>query len=138
MAPRWEHFAHQADVGIRGFGETKARAFEQIGCALTALVTDIALVEPDTRVDFKCDAPDDELLLVEWLNRLIYEMATRKMLFSRFSVTISYSTLKASAWGIELDVARHQPVIEIKAATYTALRVATQGGEWMAQAVVDV
>ncbi len=26
---RWEHLPHEADMGIRGFGATKAEAFEQ-------------------------------------------------------------------------------------------------------------
>jgi hypothetical protein len=25
----WEHFAHEADVGVRGFGPTREAAFEQ-------------------------------------------------------------------------------------------------------------
>ena len=36
----------------------------------------------------RCEAPDDELLLVDWLNALIYEMATRHMLFGRFAVSL--------------------------------------------------
>ena len=50
-------------------------------------------------VDISCDAPDDELLLADWLNALIYEMATRKVLFSRFEVQISGHHLQATAWG---------------------------------------
>jgi len=42
---RWEHFPHDADVGIRGFGPTAAAAFEQAACALTAAVTS-SNVEP--------------------------------------------------------------------------------------------
>jgi len=26
---RWEHFAHEADIGVRGIGASKAEAFEQ-------------------------------------------------------------------------------------------------------------
>ena len=31
----WEHFPHDADIGIRGFGATPAEAFEQAAVALT-------------------------------------------------------------------------------------------------------
>ena len=134
----WEHFAHEADMGIRGFGATKAEAFEQVALALTAVVTDAAAVEPREAVSVACEAPDDELLLADWLNSLIYEMAIRKMLFSRFDVHIDGKRLSAQAWGEPADLQRHHPAVEVKGATYTALRVAHHDSGWVAQTVVDV
>ena len=83
---RWEHFPHQADVGVRGLGATLEQAFEQAALALTAVITDPADVAAREMMRLSCDAPDAELLLVDWLNALIYEMVTRNMLFSRFEV----------------------------------------------------
>lgn len=137
-AGTWEHFEHGADVGVRGFGASKVQAFEQAALALTAVVTDLALVEPRERVTVECDAPDDELLFAEWLNALIYEMSVRKMLFSRFAVRLDGGRLAAEAWGEPVDTARHHPAVEVKGATYTALRVARDNGGWVAQTVVDV
>ena len=94
---RWEHFEHGADVGVRGFGATKAEAFEQAALALTAAVADPAAVRPLERIELACEAPDDELLLAEWLNALVYEMSTRRMLFSRFAVTLEGPRLAAAA-----------------------------------------
>jgi SHS2 domain-containing protein len=138
MSGRWEHFAHAADVGVRGFGSTKAEAFEQAALALTAVVTDVEAVKPREVVAIACEAPDDELLFAEWLNALIYEMATRKMLFCRFEVRLEVTQLRALAHGERVDAKRHQPAVETKGATYTALRVARVGDEWIAQTVVDV
>ena len=53
-----------------------AEAFEQAALALTAVVTH-AQVEPNS-VEVRCEAPDLELLFVEWLNAVIYEMAVRQ------------------------------------------------------------
>jgi SHS2 domain-containing protein len=138
MAAHWEHFEHGADVGVRGFGASKAEAFEQAARALTAAVTDLGGVEPRDTVAIACEAPDDELLFAEWLNALVYEMATRKMLFSRFAVRLEGTHLSAEVRGERVDVARHHPAVEVKGATYTALRVAREGDEWVAQTVVDV
>jgi protein archease len=136
---RWEHFPHQADVGVRGYGETRAEAFEQAALAMTAAIADPARVEPRRAVEIECEAPDDELLLADWLNALVYEMAARRMLFSRFEVALEGRRLKARAWGEPADAMRHQPAVEAKGATYTALRVAQEpNGEWLAQCVVDV
>jgi SHS2 domain-containing protein len=136
--PRWEHYPHEADIGVRGIGATREQAFEQAALALTAVVTDPAGVTARAALAIDCEATDDELLLVDWLNALVFAMATRGLLFARFRVTIAGQRLTATAWGEPLDRARHQPAVEVKGATYTTLRVAAEDGRWIAQTVVDV
>jgi len=102
-APRpgasWAHFEHRADIGVRGTGPSREAAFEQAALALTAVVTPPERVMPHHRVELACEAADDESLLVAWLNALVYEMAVRRMLFSRFPVVIDGQPPRASAWG---------------------------------------
>jgi SHS2 domain-containing protein len=137
--PAWEHFYHMADIGVRGRGKTLAQAFEQTAIAMMAVITEPERIQPQQAIELSCAAPDQELLLVDWLNALVYEMATRKMLFSRFEVTVQEQQLTARAWGEKIDIARHEPTVEIKGATYTELKVAQlTDGSWMAQCVVDV
>jgi len=136
---RWEHFEHGADIGVRGIAPTKAGAFEQAALALTAVVVDPQRVRADEAVEVSCEAPDEELLLVDWLNALVYEMATRGMIFGRFEVGLEGTRLRARAWGERLDPARHEPAVEVKGATYTALSLGRDAsGAWVAQCVVDV
>jgi len=79
------------------------------------------------------------MLLVEWLNALVYEMSVGSMLFGEFSVDITDGELRATAWGERVDPERHEPAVEVKGATLTALRVApVAGGGWRVQCVVDV
>lgn len=137
--PRWEHFTHGADVGVRGVGASCAQAFEQAAVALMEAIADRATIGNTEVVDIECETPDIELLLVDWLNELIYEMATRKMLFARFEVQISDHHLQGRAWGERVDIERHHPVVEAKGATLTALQVRRAAdGVWRAQCVVDV
>jgi SHS2 domain-containing protein len=134
----WELFSHDADVGVRGFGSTVAEAFEGVALALTAVITD-GPIAPNTRVEVACEAPDRELLLVEWLNAVIYEMAVRHMIFGRFAIEIEDTRLCGTLWGEAADAKRHAPVCEPKGATYTALCVAQDAdGFWSASCVVDV
>jgi len=136
---RWEHFEHGSDIGVRGFGESVEQAFEQAGLALSAIVADLSRIAPSETVEVRCDAPDRELLLVSWLNAVVYEMAVRRMLFSKFRVVISGGSLTGSLGGEKVDRERHDLAVEVKGATVTALRVArAQDGEWIAQCVVDV
>ena len=135
----WEHFAHGADIGVRGRGSTPAAAFEQAAVALTAVVTDPAKVRPVESVRFRCRAADLELLLYDWLNSLVFHMATRRLLFREFRVTISGAELEAEALGEPVDMLRHAPAVEVKGATFTELAVRReQDGRWCAQCVLDV
>jgi tRNA nucleotidyltransferase (CCA-adding enzyme) len=136
---RWELLPHGADIGVRGIGSSKEEAFEQAAVALTAVITDPNSVAAKDLVEVTCDAHDDELLLVNWLNALIYEMATRKMLFSRFEVFIDQGSLRGKAWGEAIDENKHELGVEVKGATCTELKVAQdQEGGWLAQCIVDV
>jgi SHS2 domain-containing protein len=134
----WAHFAHDADIGVRGAGPTKAEAFRQAAFALTAVVTDPASVRTIDAVPVFCQAPTDEFLLVEWLNALIYEMAVRAMVFGDFSIDIEGESLRATVYGEAVNIARHQPAVEVKGATLTALKVSHGADGWHAQCVVDV
>jgi SHS2 domain-containing protein len=135
----WEHFAHGADIGVRGHGATAARAFEQAAVALTAVVTDPSRVRAVASVPIHCRAPDLELLLYEWLNSLVFHMATQRVLFAEFDVRIVGGELEAQARGEPVDVVRHAPAVEVKGATLTELAVRQeQDGRWCAQCILDV
>lgn len=134
----WELLPHDADVRVHGWGPTPNAAFEQAALALTAIITD-AHIEDSVAVEISCEAPDLELLFVDWLNAIIFEMATRQMLFGRFEPSIENNRLKATIWGESVDRVRHAPACEAKGATYTALQVAeVPKGQWSATCVVDV
>jgi SHS2 domain-containing protein len=135
----WEHFPHEADVGIRGWGATLEEAFAQAALAMTAAVTDPSRVLARDAVEVECEAADHEQLLYDWLNALVYEMAARRMLFGRFEIRVRNGKLEAKAWGEPVSVAKHRPTVEVKGATYTELDVAQRSdGIWVAQCVIDV
>ncbi len=137
-APSWQHFSHAADIGVQGRGRSLAEAFAMAATALVAAITDPAAVISRQSVSVVCAAPDREMLLVDWLNAVIYEMEMRQMLFSHFDVAIEGTRLSATLGGEPLDPERHQPAVGPKGATLTALKVAEEGGLWVAQCVVDV
>lgn len=137
---RWEHFSHEADIGVRGIGPTLKDAFEMAATALTAVITDPQNVKAQTPVTIKCQAPDRELLLYEWLNHIIYELDTRRMLFSKFEIEHMTDTeLQATIYGENVNHSHHNPAVDVKGATMTELRVyEMNGGQCVAQCVVDV
>ncbi len=141
-AQNWEHFAHGADIGVRGRGPTREAAFAQCARALTAVLTDPAGVREAGRIELQAQGPDDELLLVEFLNALVFELSAHRWLAARCEVSIEGAPggrLRATAFGEPVDVGRHQPAVEVKGATLTSLSVGRDAaGAWHAQCVVDV
>jgi tRNA nucleotidyltransferase (CCA-adding enzyme) len=66
-------------------------------------------------------------------------MAVRGILLSRFHVIINGLHLEADVGGESVDVARHEPAVEVKGATLTELHVGEDAsGLWTAQCIVDV
>jgi len=135
----WKHFSHVADIGVHGFGPTVAASFEQAALAMTSVVTELETLRPKEVVEIHCAAPNVELLLVDWLNAIVFEMATHKMLFCEFHVRIEGDVLNGRALGENISVSRHKPAAEVKGATLSELEVAQAlDGNWHAQCIVDV
>ncbi|MEE8528674.1 MAG: archease [Gammaproteobacteria bacterium] len=135
----WEHFSHDADMGVHGTGSSMAAAFEQAALALTAVVTDPVKVRSSATLCVRCEEPDPEMLFFDWLNAVIYEMATREMLFGRFHVEVENGVLTAGLRGEIVDRLRHAPAVEVKGATLTELDVhQDSAGVWHASCVLDV
>ncbi len=135
----WEHFAHQADIGIRGIGPTMEEAFAQAGIALMAVIGNPDQVCSTTQTTITCQADDPEQLFVDWINALIFKVAADHLYFSRFTVAIRDGTLTATGFGEPIDPERHETAVEPKAATYLMLQVRQRPDtSWIAQCVVDV
>ena len=58
---KWEHFPHGADIGVRGRGASPAEAFANAALAMTAVIAEPSAIRPETAVDIRCEAPDEEL-----------------------------------------------------------------------------
>ena len=107
---------------------------------MTAAITDPDGVESREDVAIECQAEGLEDLFFDWIDALVFEMGSRRMLFARFDVVVEPGRLHAHVWGEPVDRMRHAPAVEIKGPTYTELRVSDDPatGEWSAQCVVDV
>ncbi len=113
-------------------------AFENAAAALYSIMVKIESVQPKKALTVTVSAPDEELLLVEWLNALLSASDLEHMVFSSFKVTIQDISLTGTAWGERLDTERHEPKVEVKGATYHLLSVIKKNGIYTAQCVVDV
>jgi SHS2 domain-containing protein len=135
-------FDHEADVGIFGVGSSLEEAFQEGAKALFQVMADIGNIEPKNETTVKVEAPDEEALFVEWLNALLAQKDVEDMFFSDFMVSIERVqetfVLTGVAKGERTNPEKHHLKIEVKAATYSQLKIEKSGKMFRAQCVVDV
>jgi SHS2 domain-containing protein len=135
----YETFEHTADLGLRIHAPDLDTLFTEAAQALfSAIVEDLATVQPAERHDVELQGDDRAYLLFDWLNELLYQFDTHHRLFSRFEVRVEDNGLRGSAWGEPLDRDRHALEHEVKAITYHGLRVEQTADGWLAEVIVDI
>jgi SHS2 domain-containing protein len=137
-AKPFEIIDHTADVGIVAYGSDIKELFSNAALALVSLVTDIEDVREDFRRDVKIQSQDEDGLLVDWLNELIYLLDTEHTVFRRFDITsLDLGCLEAACYGEAIDPRRHTMRMEVKAATYHMLKIDEYNG-YRVQVILDV
>ncbi len=140
MRPRgFRPISHTADVGFRLWGPTLADIFLQGAAALVSLMTDRRRLRAREILTVDLAAADVEMLLVEWLNHLLYLYDTQNFLPRRTDILeISPTSMKARLHGERLDPQRHVLKTGVKAATYHQLAVTPSPQGWEARIIVDL
>ncbi len=124
MEKNFEIIDHTADVGIVAYGADMSQAFANAARALFSLITELDDVAEVLYRDVELTAPDEEGLLVEWLNELIYLFDTENIIFKRFDIIeLNHTQLKARSYGEKVDKSKHKLKTGVKAATYHMLKV---------------
>ncbi len=138
MEKDFEIVNHTADVGIIAYGADISQAFTNAARALFSLITELDDVEEILHRDIELTAPDEESLLVEWLNELICLFDTENIVFKRFDVTkLNNTQLKARSYGEKVDSSKHRLKTGVKAATYHMLKV-DKGDGCQVQVLFDI
>jgi len=139
----FETFEHKADMGIRGSGKTLAGAFTECAKAMFSVMIDLKSIKAKNNIEFKVEAADQEQLLIKFLNELLYLKDTKEMFFSEFKVSKIYRKketwfLEGRAKGEKIDPKSLAFKTEVKAATYSGLKIIKERGKFIAQCIVDV
>ena len=135
----YEVFPHTADLGLRVKAPDLNLLFAEAGRGFfSIIVTNLADVRPETRIEFKIDGRDLVYLFADWLNELLFAFESRRLLLCEFDVTVGDDGLRATGKGETVDESRHQLDHEIKAITYHGLNVRQVGDGWMAEVILDI
>jgi SHS2 domain-containing protein len=138
MEKDFELIEHTADVGIRAYGASISEAYTNTARAMFNLITDLDNIQEKTFRDVEVTAPDREILVVEWLNELIFLFDSEQLLFKRFAITkLTDTELRARCFGEKADRSRHDLKMGIKSATYHMLKV-EQNDRYQVQVLLDI
>ncbi len=135
----YETFEHTADLGLRVWADDPHALFADAARGLfSMIVTDLDSIRPSLSVPVAVEGELSELLLLDWLNELLYLYDVRHLLLCRFEIEFGPTGLVATAHGEPIDPARHQLDHEVKAITYHGLKLEQQAGRWLAEVIVDI
>ena len=138
MTKEFEILDHTADVGIIAYGADLKQAFANAAKGLFSLITGLGDVDEALHRDIELTAADEESLLVDWLNELVYYFDAEGILFKRFDITeLNNRHLKARGYGEKADSAKHELKMGVKAATYHMLKIEKNNG-YRVQVLFDI
>ena len=107
--------------------------------ALVSIAIEIADVEPRSPYAIEALGEDEESLLVNFLNEVLYQLDGARIAFRRFDVSqIEEHRIAATGWGEKRDAERHRARIVVKGVTYHQLRVTHTPEQWEAVVYLDI
>ena len=135
----FEIIDHTADIGIIAYGTDIKQIFANAALGLFSLMAKLDDIKEDAQRDLVLSAEDEEVLLVEWLNELIYIFDVEHIVFKRFEIDkLSGNQIKARCFGQKIKPGQHKLKREIKAATYHMLRISKSNSNYEVQVIFDI
>jgi SHS2 domain-containing protein len=132
-----------ADVQFRAWGRDLPEVFTSAADAtMNVMIQDLNTIEPKQRreITLQNEAPD--MLLFDFLQELIYYKDAEQLLLRVPHVAIHKSSdkyhLRAEAVGEELDPARHEQGVDVKAVTLHRFSLEQDENGWTAYTILDI
>jgi len=135
----WEQFEVEADVGVRGWGPTRAEAFAQATLGVFALLVLPGEVEARERRAVRAQADTPEALLVAWIDECLYVHEIEGFAVARVDVDVCRDgVVHGVLHGEPIDTRRHPTGTIVKAATHHHVEIEEAAARVDVRVVVDV
>ena len=136
---RYEQFPHTADIGIRAYGKDLKELFENAAFGMFDVIADLEGMTVSEEETIEAEGETTEELLVAWLDELLYRFYTKELIFSKFDIEeLTDNRVKATVFGRPVAANRNRLKTEIKAVTYSDLKVKKDDGAYQVEIVFDV
>ena len=136
----FEYIEHTADAGILVRGDSLQSLFTNAAQGLFEMIAVVETVDEIETIDVNVKSESVEMLLVTWLDELVFRHETEELFFKRVEISsISETELSAKVYGESTNYDKHVVYTEIKAVTYHQLYVRQEpDGNWEAQVIFDL
>lgn len=126
----FEFIDHPADIQVHAVGDTLERAIEQCVLAMTETMTDLSSVKAEICKEISIKASNKEMLLINYLTEFLAIFDIESLLFSKVEIDkIMFNSeseeyiIQSKSWGQAFNPEIHEMRTEIKAITYSYLRI---------------
>ncbi|HEV8241732.1 MAG TPA: archease [Thermoanaerobaculia bacterium] len=138
----WSVVEHTADVGIEVQAATLEALFVDAAAGFCDVITEVARIGGDQEHTFEVEGAALDLLLVTWLEELLFRFETSGVLYPRGDASVEGKgdswSLRARMRGERFDAERHPLKVQVKAITYHELEVARDEQGWRARVIFDI
>ena len=132
-----------ADIAFRALAESLEGLFREAAEAtMNVMVGDLSTIERNVTRAISAEGEAEDLLLVNFLQELIYLKDAERLLLRpdviRINRTGHHWSVSATASGEPLNPNKHELKVDVKAVTYHRLRVAQTPEGWEAFVILDI
>jgi len=142
MNKKYELVDHTADLEIKVYGKDLEELLKNCSAAMMDVICDLNTIEPKNEYKVSSDGNCEEELLVNLLQELLYLHEVNKLLFCKFEFKINDNIknreVEGNVWGEEIDFSRHDLLNDIKAVTYSDLKVEHKNGKLSVNITFDI
>jgi len=120
---------HTADVQVKSWGTTLEEAYSQTAYSLmTTISPNLELISPKIEKKIQVKAEDKEALLFDFLSEFLFIFDVNELIFNHIEVTQIEKLdngfeLKAIAKGEKFNPNKHEVGTEVKAITYSFMKI---------------
>jgi SHS2 domain-containing protein len=131
-----------ADVAFEATGKTLEEMFESAAMAVTnSMVSEMQAIDRTEKVEITIESKDEEKLLHDFLQEILFYKDAENLVFSGYSVKISRTgkgySLMAEMTGEQIDMNKHDLVVDVKAVSWHRYKV-EKTDVWKAFVILDV
>lgn len=143
MKVKYKFLDHPADAFIEAYGDSLEELLENSALAMFDVMVNVNKVEPKVERKLEVKGFDLENLLYNWLEEWLFYYYSESLVFSKFKVEQIVKrneeyTVKAKGWGEFFNPEKHEPEVEVKAATYCQMFIGKVNDKWIARFILDI
>lgn len=141
---KYEFLDHTADVQIHAWGDDLKETFENAAIAMTAYITDINKIDIVTKQTLTIEADDLKGLFYRFLDEVLFLFNAEPYLLSKrvrileFNTSENQFSIRAECYGEPFNLEKHCQGTEIKAITYSAMKIHDEPDKHEVYFIVDI